>query len=74
MLQKLKFTKKILPPQRTAIGPYIPLWPAVLPGGPRCSLAVGSYRRGPRRQGPNAVARGSKTYGPTAGGSYRRGL
>jgi hypothetical protein len=41
--------------------------------GPHCHLTVGSYHRGPWRQGPNAVARGGKTYGPTAGGSYRRG-
>jgi hypothetical protein len=40
--------------------------------GPRCRLALSSYRYGPRRQGPNAVAHGGKTYGPTASGSPRR--
>jgi hypothetical protein len=27
------YKKKILPLQRTAVGPYIPLWPAALLGG-----------------------------------------
>jgi hypothetical protein len=30
---KIEIYKKILPPQRTAVGPYIPLWPAALPEG-----------------------------------------
>jgi hypothetical protein len=39
MLRKLKFTKIILPPQRMAVGPYIPPWPATLPGGHAAAVA-----------------------------------